>query len=455
VLGRRAGKVLFVSAFSGEGGGEDTRVGWFDGRIARSGALAGGVSNEVRDVVVSKAGGVGVVASLEADEGTRVGYLAPGRRGLRDELGLATVGGRYPRGSLAFDGDALTWRTADGGSRTVPLTGEPVACTSGTTLLEHAGTRVFEVLPDRRAPRGLQADVLAACGPGERAPRELARSELHDQAHWTIRSVKRAGARAVFLAGSSGVGLFDGPVLTFTRLAPAAVFDVAVGATGPAVFAGNVDGRELVALVSGEPLATLGGGVTPGSLAVTDDGRVSWRTARGVGQSVPLAGETALTCASGTTLLDRDGVRVFERSAGDATLYGCAPGLPAPAELRRGGGWTVLELAREHGFVALYAAGRTDAVVAFGPGGVRVGTPGPSAAYAGIRDAAIAPDGRVALALRAGGRWTVTAFTPAGRERVLARPRDGVTPGSLGFDGRRVTWRSGAGAPRARSVRAT
>ena len=36
VLGRRSGKVIFVAEFSGEGGGEDTSVGWFDGKRARA-----------------------------------------------------------------------------------------------------------------------------------------------------------------------------------------------------------------------------------------------------------------------------------------------------------------------------------------------------------------------------------------------------------------------------------
>ena len=106
VLGRRSGKVIFVFEFSGEGGGEDTSVGWFDGKRARSGQLAGRVSNDVLDVVVAANGGIGVVSSLGEDAGVRAGYLAP----RRDELVLATVGGRYARRSLAFTTGGLRWR---------------------------------------------------------------------------------------------------------------------------------------------------------------------------------------------------------------------------------------------------------------------------------------------------------------------------------------------------------
>ena len=97
VAGRSADKALFVGEFSGEGGGEDTTVGWFDARTSemRSGELAGGVSNEVRDVIVTADGGVGVASALQEDAGLRVGYLAAGlRKGeLRGEVALSTAGG--------------------------------------------------------------------------------------------------------------------------------------------------------------------------------------------------------------------------------------------------------------------------------------------------------------------------------------------------------------------------
>ena len=71
------------------------------------------------------------------------------------------------------------------------------------------------------------------------------------------------------------------------------------------------------------------------------------------------------------------------------------------------------------------------------------------------RDAAFAPDGRMAFALSEGKKWTITAFGLGGpgelkRERVLARPKDGFRAGTLAFsaDGTRVVWRSRSGAAR-------
>ena len=454
VHGRFQDKVIFVGSFSGEGGGEYTTVGWFDGRRARRGELASGVSDDVLEVVVAPGGGIGVVSTFDHEYpeiGTRVGYITPGRR----ELGLATVGGTYVPGSLAFsaDGRALSWH--DDHARSVPITGERVTCTSGTTLLEHGGARVFEVLPNRRArPGGFQADVLAACLPGDSRPRELAVSELEFQDHWTLRARKPAGARVVFLAGADGIGVFDGPALTFTRPKRVHyVYDVALGASGPPVYAGHSyeDGK-YVATLAGQRLATTGGEVERGSLAVSDDGRVTWRTSSGVAQSAPLAGETTLTCSSGTTLLDRDGVRVSEVVGPRMRLLGCAPGITAPVTLLRGGrtsSWEVYELARAHGFVALRTFGTGEQIVTFGPGGVRRGSPDPEA---WIRDLALAPDGRVALALRRGRRWRIATFTASGRQRVLARPADGYTARSLAFDGARVTWRNARGAARGVSL---
>src|SRR6478609_3750834 len=103
VHGMTGSRVLFEGAFSGEGGGQDTLIGWFDARTsqAHSGELAGSVSNEVRDVVLAPDGGVGVVAALEDEHGIRVGYLAPGKRALRGELGLSIAPG-YVAHSLAF-----------------------------------------------------------------------------------------------------------------------------------------------------------------------------------------------------------------------------------------------------------------------------------------------------------------------------------------------------------------
>ena len=434
VLGRRSGRVIFVFEFSGEGGGADTSVGWFDGRRARAGQLAGRVSNDVFDVVVASDGGMGVVSSLDQDAGVRVGYLAPG-----GELVLATIRGRYAQRSLAFtaDGCAGGARTA---TRTVPLTGEPLSCVAGTTLLEHEGARLFEVVKGDR-------DRLAACLPGDAAPRILASTAVRDQDPWKLDSVKRAGSRVVFLANDR-IGLLDGPTIQVVR--PPGydeLDDVALATAGPPVFASQGH----VLRLDGTVIASLGGAIEPGTLALGDDGRVTWRNADGRAQNVPLAGEPTLACTSGTTLLDTHGLRVFEGVIADVIhLFGCAPGAATPLALWQGGrGGKVFELAREHGLVAVYAADSTrDGVFVFGERLVLHGRPGPSQAYASIRDAALAPDGRVALALRDGTRWRITAFTAAGHERVLARPKDGVTPGSLAIGGTRVTWTNDEFRPR-------
>jgi hypothetical protein len=203
-----------------------------------------------------------------------------------------------------------------------------------------------------------------------------------------------------------------------------------------------------------QPLALQGADlVVDGSLAVDDDGRIRWRSKDGFDQSVPPAGATTLDCHSGTTLLDRDGWRVFETvSAEAARLYGCAPGAAAPLELLKARpdlSWRVIELAREHDRLALFAVPisssyRIDAVVSFGVDGAFAGIPGPSVEYGAIRDTAIAPDGRVALALHKGSRWLITAFDGE-KERTLATRSDGFRSGSLTFDGKTVTWRNGAG----------
>ena len=277
------------------------------------------------------------------------------------------------------------------------------------------------------------------CLPGDATPRILASTAVRDQDPWTLDSVKRAGSRVVFLANDR-IGLLDGPTIQVVR--PPGfdeLDDVALATAGPPVFAS----RGHVLRLDGTVIASLGGAIEPGTLALGDDGRVTWRNADGRAQNVPLAGEPTLACTSGTTLLDTHGLRVFEGVIADVIhLFGCAPGVATPLALWRGGrGGKVFELAREHGLVAVYAADSTrDGVFVFGERLVLHGRPGPSQAYASIRDAALAPDGRVALALRDGRRWRITAFTAAGRERVLARPRDGVTRGSLAIGGTRVTW---------------
>jgi hypothetical protein len=132
----------------------------------------------------------------------------------------------------------------------------------------------------------------------------------------------------------------------------------------------------------------------------------------------------------------------------------------------RNSSWKVVELARENGRVAIYAGivsgGIGDLVISFGAmaGSARFGSANASNAYATIRDVAIAPDGRVAVALRSGRKWTITAFAlgAAGKlrdERVIAKPQDGVGAGTIAFsaDGARVVWHNRSGAERSAALR--
>ena len=480
IPGRAGDKLLFVTQFSGEGGGQDTQVGWFDARTsqARTGELAGSVTNDVLDVVATKAGSVGVVAELEEHAGTRIGYLAPSKRKseLTDELALSMTGGRYVKHSLAFAGGnrSLSWKVDGGATRSAPVKGETVTCTSGTTLLESDGARVFEVLPRRRTERGFQADVLAACARGATTPRELGETEVYDQDHWDVRSVTRAGTRVAFIAGYTGIGLIDGGEVRFAEPKDFnAVQEVAVAETGPLVFAGSppeggLGGQRLIARLTPETgawerLATQGGGLVDGSLALSGEGRVTWQTPGGPAQSTPLAGETVADCTTGTTL-DRQGRPARLRAAARGRRRRAA------ARLRAGRGrahpllqgprntsWRAFELARENGRVAVYAiqvgGGVGDHVISFDARARR--RTARSTAYGSVRDVALAADGRVALALHSGNRWRVTAFAlgAAGAlkgERTLAKPSDGVKAGTLAFsaDGTRLTWQSRSGAER-------
>ena len=97
---QRAGDVVaFVVGGTGEGGGESVTIGRFDPRTGevRSGGLANELPGRLHDIVAAR-GALGVVSG-SAGGGTRVGYLAPGRRRgeLRGELVLSTLGGSYVR----------------------------------------------------------------------------------------------------------------------------------------------------------------------------------------------------------------------------------------------------------------------------------------------------------------------------------------------------------------------
>ena len=132
-------------------------------------------------------------------------------------------------------------------------------------------------------------------------------------------------------------------------------------------------------------------------------------------------------------------------------LAACAPGAAAPLTLRTDSlrtSWGILELARDHGRIALYVdpnAGDAEYVMSFDATGLRVAL-APAFLPAGeTRDAAVSADGRVAMALRSdAGRWRIFTAIP-GKGRLLVRPKDGVKIGSLAWKGNRVTWRSRTG----------
>ena len=93
--------------------------------------------------------------------------------------------------------------------------------------------------------------------------------------------------RVAFLANDR-IGLLDGTTISVMR--PPGydeLDDVALATAGPPVFASQGH----VLRLDGTVIASLGGAIEPGTLALTDDGRVTWRNADGRAQSVPLAGE--------------------------------------------------------------------------------------------------------------------------------------------------------------------
>ena len=252
----------------------------------------------------------------------------------------------------------------------------------------------------------------------------------------------------VFLANDR-IGLLDGPTIQVVR--PPGydeLDDVALATAGPPVFASQGH----VLRLDGTVIASLGGAIEPGTLALGDDGRVTWRNTDGRGQNVPLAGEPTLACTSGTTLLDTNGLRVFEGVIADVIhLFGCAPGAATPLALWQGGrGGKVLRTrprARPRRRVRGGLHPRRRVRLRRAPRAARHPRP-----VAGLREhprrRARPGRARRPRASATATRWRITAFTAAGQERVLARPKDGVTPGSLAIDGTRVSWTNDEFRPR-------
>src|SRR6188472_440070 len=133
-------------------------------------------------------------------------------------------------------------------------------------------------------------------------------------------------------------------------------------------------------------------------------------------------------------------------------LLACVPGATTPVQLLTAAataGWRIAELTREDGRFAVYAGsesrGAEDRFISFDADDAVTAVP--RTALAGIKDAALAPDGRSAFALRDAGKWRIVAYT-GGVERAIARPSDGVQAGSLAIAGARLVWRNLSGAER-------
>ena len=110
-----------------------------------------------------------------------------------------------------------------------------------------------------------------------------------------------------FLANDR-IGLLDGTHDQVVRPRLRRLDDVVLATAGPPVFASQGHVLRLDETV----IASLGGAIEPGTLALGDDGRVTWPQ-RGRPRAVrPARRASRAACTSGTTLLDTNGLRVFE-----------------------------------------------------------------------------------------------------------------------------------------------
>ena len=487
VEARKGHKLVFTAVVFGENGTAHQTVGWFDTRNgrARSGSLADDDEGELVDVVVGKDGGIALAARTTADDRpvqTHVGYLPVARR--RNELSgerrLASTGEGYVKGSLALGRRALTWRSASDPQRMVPLTGESRICSAGTTLLALDGVRLFEVLEPRR-----YRAVLLGCAAGATAPVVVASQDIVQL--WRVRGFPQVGNRVPFRASDDGIGLLDGASgqFRFGKLGALSdlprvigtpeVLEITTADAAPVAFGARTsDGQSYIGTVAPSSagsrfnpqrrLATISGKFVAGSLAVRD-GRVHWRDALG-GRNVSFDGEVDVTCASGTTLAVRDGIRIFETldpAAKKARLFGCQPGSGAPVALTTAAtdtSWEATLLAVENGRALVWArelAGdHVNEIVTFAPGAdtARRGFVHGAGYPKFVLDSVAAADGSAAIAYKVGRKVMFTHLAldadPARlkRERRLKTVTDGFQPDSLALGEGEVTWRNAGGEPR-------
>lgn len=474
VFGRQGNRVVFHDTTCGEEECGST-VGWVDVNSGRTRQDSVGIRySGPADAVVGRRGEMAVLVSVEEEAfanpgGARdLGYVAHlatrGKRGFAKERALAWTRG-YAKRSLAFRGSTVSWR-GGGETRAVPLAGERVSCTSGTTRHVQGTTRLFDVV--RRKPA---ASLLLMCEQGATAPVELARSRA-DYARFRLGP--RVGERVPFVLGESGIGTLDAATgkPAYTRLVGLSLVDTALAADGRQAFAGwrirkgSSNTHAIIGRLEATGWTALASdnGYSPGSLAIDGD-VATWKDGTDA-RRVPLAGEQPVTCASGEALFgDPGGTRVFQAFATAppaAELYGCLPGgagpvrlLTAPAETA----WKVFDRGTQNGRRLIVASpareadrGHVVSWTATGDGAVRAGA---LTGTAYIGDAVVSADGRLAM-LRNGA---IKYFALAGPgalapERTLATisSRDGYKAKSLRLNETTVTWKTERGADRSVSL---
>lgn len=468
---RRSGTVLpFTEETSGEGGGSDATIGWFDLRTGRRGlarAFMSSAGPDVLEAVVARDGTTAVV-SRDADAGAVVVSLHPvdAKRRLRPGRGRAFVTGRYRPRSLRLGGGTISWLD-DRGARAVPVAGEPGDCRAGRTRVEVGATRVFEAFDLRR-----NTGVLRWCGAGQGPvglPTKPSPFQVLERPH-----ISPAREGRIAFAGAGVAGIADGAAGVRSLKTPRDVVATGVGRSGQLVAAydrpgGELEGGVLVAAPAAAPgafaapqlIATTREAFEPRSFGVAGD-VVSWRSREGA-RSVPLGGETDVSCAAGTTLGRRDGARVFEVldvPGGKRTLFACPAGttpafpfalltqpLPRPFPVfffgvREGRGVVVRGGERRSDL---------DTIITFATSAdsVRRGQTHSGSTRFGIDDVAVAPDGAVAYVVD--HAETVEAYVLAATPTGLAPAqkvgqRDGgLRRNSLAVTATEVSWQTRKG----------